>query len=343
MIRPALVVGRVEVVNWKRCSVTRSLDLHCSNFSASIASDALVDRFDNSVAAVFASTNPVNIEFDGEKVFCGYADDKLEYMLTPSGGEVVNLGGRSLAQDIKDSSIGEVDFSDDGETKPRNVSVERIASIVWAANRPAIDLNGHGGISVPFTNPAPDEPVLDYIDRMIARVGLVLTDTPEGNSIIRTIAAGSPVDKIASSRRNLMKLRYNLALRNLYRNYVAVTTADDDELEAGNDTNIRSEYESNLFAGRERRLYIPAGQVWTQETLDEYLRHSYLREAANAVQVDITVPGVRNANGNMWQIGDTLSVDHPMVQGDYYHSRREVYVGGKRLHNRLVLDAPRCL
>ena len=313
MTEPTISIGDKEAVNWAGISVNRALSLVSSSFEARLVEATADDAFEGTAAAAFAANLPVVIRMDEMEIFQGYPDDQFEISIS-TAGRTTNLKGRSRTQDIADSNIGEVDF---GEEEPETITLDALIGTIWRGS-PNIVTGDNGGTALEFIRPKPDEKVAAYIDRMVSRRGLVLTDNEDGDLVVMRVAETTEAVELSAKVGNLKRLTYRMRTSPLYKTYVWVASAKEDGVfSEGEVANVRSEFNSGIFGDRTRTNYAEISQDWTEDTMREFQRHDFLRTQGTSLQITAEVPGVRTPAGELWKTGMTVRLSTPQAEGKY--------------------------
>ena len=312
MTEPTISIGDREILNWTGISVNRALSLVSSQCEARLVERITDAPFEGTAAAALAANLPVVVALDGADLFQGYSDELALDVST--AGRTTQIKARSRTQDIADSSIGEVDF---GEEEPETITLDNLLGTVWRGS-PNIVTGDNGGTALEFIRPKPDEKVAAYIDRMVSRRGLVLTDNEQGDLVVMRVAETTEAVELSAKVGNLKRLTYRMRTSPLFKTYVWVASAKEDGVfSEGETANVRSEFRSGIFGDRTRTNYAEISQDWTEDTMREFQRHDFLRTQGASLQIDALVPGVRAPNGEVWRPGMTARISSPSVEGKY--------------------------
>lgn len=294
-----VVNGRAHRL-WQRISITRSLERACHLYQVNMAfADPL--RVRQQIAGI-KSGGRVEIAYDGAVMITGYVDDLL--IRYDASQCQVTLNGRSLAADLVDSTGPERRYkkatvADIARDVARLFGIEvEVACDVGAA---FADVVMNGG-----------ESYFWFLERLARMRQVRLTSTERGALLLTRGSTGAATARLECGK-NILDSFGMFSLADRYQTYTVAhqagraprlsTAAAVGSVATATDSAVarKRTYYADVF-GAKSSADAQAMAQWEART-----------RAGRGQRITVTVSGVQNARGQLWQAGDMVEVLDPVM------------------------------
>lgn len=313
-----LVVGGRRYDGWKAARVTRSLESLCGSFDLEVT-----DRWRDEEAWPIREEDPCTIDIDGDVVIDGFVGRRRGRI--SGDARDISFSGRDRAAAILDCSV----LLDDWTFRKANL-VDIAARLAAQFN---LEVTVQAGLVVPKgpaqVDVSPGDGALDVLAKQAAAAGVLITSSGEGGILLTRTGVTRAWPLVLGD--NILDLDFDYDAEERFHRYVVMTQKAGSDHHNGDDLQVGAEATDSEVRRTERVLVIrPAEDVdaeYAQRLADWEARN----RAARAEAVSVTVQGLRQPDGRLWEPNALSSVFAPAagVAGDMLISQVEFSVDGQ--------------
>lgn len=313
--RPALLIDGKKYLGWKEIRITRGIDRCAADFQLAVATrwPGLDDEW---AILPFAACQ---VLLDEDVVISGYVDGVDTTMDATT--HAIRVTGRSMTSDLIDCSA----LIEGGEF--RDSSFAAICAAVAAPFGIVVkDPSGAGARPIPAEAADQTETCFAFLERLARMAGVLLTDDAEGALLLGRLSENraSGVLKLGA---NIKAANVQLQVEKRFDRYLVKAQNPGgaswvSELDAGGNQGARPGTRpqpaiNGLIRDEAVPRYRPFVMQAEGEGTGDDARGRALwqarRDAAESINVKVTVAGWRQEDGRLWQVNELVPVIMPQL------------------------------
>lgn len=306
-----LVVGGRPYAGWHNVTVQRAVGTGAGSFALDV-SEAWATGQGPGIAAPFWSAfrirpgDLVEVRYSGALVLTGIVDSYQPSYNARAHG--VRISGRSKTRDLVDSSAV---LKPKGELK--KPKLEKVASaLLEEYGDIKLELAADTGEPFDWARVITGETVHEMLERYGRQRGVYATDTPEGNLKLLQVEDGGPVATLREGV-NILEARANLTANKKHSKYTAKGQEPGTDQKHGRKVAEEKAEATDTSVDRHRPLVLIAEGAAPKKTQQTRADFEAATRGGESVNATVTVLDWFAAPGKLWEPGDIVAVESPML------------------------------
>lgn len=291
---------------WKSANITRSVEALAGSFKLTTT-----DRWDvSSDPWQILPGDPCVLKVNGENLITGYVDSVAPSY--DSESHEISIAGRDKTCDLVDCSAYVKSF------EIRRQNLKGIADILCKPFGIGVIVKSPAGAAFSSVAIQPGESVFDCLDRYARQRKVALTTDGLGNLVFAAIGTGAAHDALVEGV-NILQANATLDHTERFSQYIvkgqAPSSGDTNDAwnEAQNAVESRA-VDSNIK--RYRPLIITAESGVSSGSAGTRAQLEAKKRAGESTQVNITVQGWTQSNGELWPLNAMVRIKSPLLYLD---------------------------